>query len=380
VGWSVRCAACGSCCNSAPILSLPEVFRHQHLFVGALGLRRVRRVRAGDGVGHGSAAFVASTADQAACKRIATDCLHPCPGEEHDLLLTPLGFEDPGVDRCPALGADARCAIHGRDKPSMCRSIPFDPLVPDRLQHLVLADRWGDSDDLGARCIARTSDPKRMSVQGTSVLDLDVRRSLAAARRALAADKRFWGAAVHAQIVEQLFAKQGGADRVPAKDFLVIPLTPVLQWLALVSKRCHERCLEYLDAQMLLCETSAQKCAGRKQSSLEASLARLRGFARANHVLRNVLLSSRPDPGPSAAGQNYGHVLGDEAPGRQGATRAHSRSYATEEQRGRPGWIGSQSMAGILTGGTRALAEEIEDWIEGARPEVSALLGGDRMP
>src|SRR5512135_3447705 len=55
----------------------------------------------------------------------------------------------------------------------------------------------------------------------------------------------------------------------------------------------------------------------------------------------------------SAAGQNYGHVLGDEAPGRQGATSAHSRSYVNEEQRSRPGWIGSQNMAGILTGGTR---------------------------
>ena len=33
----------------------------------------------------------------------------------------------------------------------------------------------------------------------------------------------------------------------------------------------------------------------------------------------------------STAGQNCGHVLGDEAPGRQGATRAHSRSYVTEE-------------------------------------------------
>ena len=59
-------------------------------------------------------------------------------------------------------------------------------------------------------------------------------------------------------------------------------------------------------------------------------------------------------PWASAAGQNCGHVLGAEAPGRQGATRAHSRSYVTEEQRSRPGWIGSQNMADILTGGTRA--------------------------
>jgi len=327
VGWTVRCAACGSCCNSAPILSLPEVLRHQHLFIGALGLRRVGRVRAGDSAGHGGATFVASAADQAACQRIAADCLHPFPGQEHDLLLTPLGFEDPGVDRCPALGPDARCTVHGRDKPSMCGAIPFDPLAPDRLQHLVLAERWVDSDDLGARCIARASNPERMSVQGSRTLDVDVRRSLATARRGLAADKRFWGTIIHAQIVEQLFGEQGDARRVPTQDFLVIPLTPVLEWLAQVSQRCRERCLEYLDAQLVLCETAAHRFVARKQSSQGTSLARLRGFARADHVLRNVLLSSPFEP---------------------------------------------KALP-------RARVDEIEEWMEGAQPEVSALLGGGGM-
>jgi hypothetical protein len=56
----------------------------------------------------------------------------------------------------------------------------------------------------------------------------------------------------------------------------------------------------------------------------------------------------------SAAGQKSGHVLGDEAPGRQGATREHSQPYVTEEQRRRPGWIGGQNLTEILTGGTRA--------------------------
>lgn len=323
VGWAVSCSGCGSCCNSAPILSLPEVLRHQGLFIGALGVRRVRRLRAGDSIGYGSAASVASAADQSAFERVAADCLHPLTDED-DLLLTPMGLEDPGVERCPALGTDARCAIHGVDKPSMCKAVPLDPLVPDRLQHLVLTERWGESDDLGGRCIARTSDPRRVAVQTGRVLDLEARRFLASARRGLAADKRFWGAALYAQIVEQV-GGNGGVGRVPGQDFLVIPLTPVLHWLARVSKRCHERCLEYLDAQIVLCESSAQKCVVRKQSSLEASLARLRGFARANNALRSALLASRPDPRPAA------------------------------------------------------MADEIEGWLEGGRPPVSELLGGERM-
>jgi hypothetical protein len=280
-------------------------------------------VCSGASVGHGSATFTAGAEDQSACERIAADCLHPFSGED-DLLLSPLGFEDPGVDRCPALGADARCSLHGRDKPSMCKAVPFDPLVPDRLQHLVLAERWRDSDELGGRCIARSSDRQRMSVRGSSVLDLEVRRTLAAARRGLAADKRFWGTAIHAQLVEHLPGDQAGAGRVPAQDLLAIPLTPVLQWLAQISKRCRERCLEYLDAQRVLCETSAQECVSRKPSSLDASLARLRGFARANHALRRGLLASRPGPEPDA------------------------------------------------------LAKEIEEWMQAARPEASALLGGGR--
>jgi hypothetical protein len=41
--WSHACSACGSCCNSAPPLSLPELFYHQSRFIGGLALRRIRR-------------------------------------------------------------------------------------------------------------------------------------------------------------------------------------------------------------------------------------------------------------------------------------------------------------------------------------------------
>jgi hypothetical protein len=34
--YRLACNACGRCCNSAPTLSLRELFRHRHRFVGAL--------------------------------------------------------------------------------------------------------------------------------------------------------------------------------------------------------------------------------------------------------------------------------------------------------------------------------------------------------
>jgi hypothetical protein len=278
------------------MLSLPELFRHQHLFIGTLGLRRVRRVRAGEMLGWGSAAYPADEADRAACERIAADCLHPVPaeaGEGYDLLLTPMGFDDPGLGRCPALGQDSRCTLHSRHKPVVCSAVPLDPLLPDRLQHLVLAERWADSDDLGARCIARTTDPERTTVQGARVLDGQARRALAAGRRALAADKRFWGNAIFTQIAREFQAKPDSADRVPSEGFLVLPLAPVLELVAGISDRCRERCLEFLDAQIVLGETAARACLLRKQPSLGTSVVRLRDLLRANHVLRGLLLSPR---------------------------------------------------------------------------------------
>jgi len=34
--YRLACNACGPCCNSAPTLSLRELFRRRHRFVGAL--------------------------------------------------------------------------------------------------------------------------------------------------------------------------------------------------------------------------------------------------------------------------------------------------------------------------------------------------------
>jgi hypothetical protein len=55
----------------------------------------------------------------------------------------------------------------------------------------------------------------------------------------------------------------------------------------------------------------------------------------------------------SAAGQKLYGRSAVEAPGPQGATREHSGSYVTEEQRSGPGWIGGPTTGEFLTGSTR---------------------------
>ena len=57
--------------------------------------------------------------------------------------------------------------------------------------------------------------------------------------------------------------------------------------------------------------------------------------------------------GPGVSGEPSTPVLADDTPGRQGAITEPSRPHGTEDQGSRPGWIASQNLTEILTGGTR---------------------------
>jgi Fe-S-cluster containining protein len=123
--WSFRCTACGRCCNSGPELSVPELFRHQHRFIGRLAVRRVRRVGAGESAGGPS-----------------------------EVLLVTHAWHDERLARCPALAEDGRCALHAENKPLVCAVAPLDALEPDALQHRVLAQRAREAAYFGADCLA----------------------------------------------------------------------------------------------------------------------------------------------------------------------------------------------------------------------------------
>ena len=156
--WSFHCSACGKCCNSAPALSLPELFYHQDRFIGCLGIRRMKRPCPGDSLGNGYAAIAANAEDCAAFDDSANRYLHSIrrySGSDHDVLLATHGFDIPGLGNCPALGSDGRCTIHSDRKPAGCCTVPLDALVPDEFQHLVLAERQIDAHFSGANCIKR---------------------------------------------------------------------------------------------------------------------------------------------------------------------------------------------------------------------------------
>jgi Fe-S-cluster containining protein len=226
-GFWFDCSACGKCCDSAPLLSLPELFRHQEQFLGCLGIRRVRRFRTGETVGRGRAPRALLPDDVAALEAIARRCLLRTRSGplSDDVLLALHGFDEPGLGRCPALGEDARCTLHGDRKPLECRAVPLDPLIPDRLQGLVLDARADEPVFSAAGCLPRAPKPGALRLvddERSAVSDPDALRVLQTRREALAREKRFWGKSVFERLERDLFSHPSRFGQVPFRGFLVM--------------------------------------------------------------------------------------------------------------------------------------------------------------
>ncbi len=250
--WSFHCTACGKCCNSPPQMSVPELFHHQRRFIGCIS------IRAGAG----------------------------------DVVLATQAFAASPSEGCPALGHDMRCTIHDDRKPAACRVVPLDARVPDRLQHLVLAERRVEASYLGADCIVPGARPGAIPLtRGLAVVDPEAREALARRRRDLAADKRLWGDAVFEMLRRELEGDAGALSRIPPGGTLVLAIAPVLMVLASASPRSRGRCLDYLDAQIAVIEEQIRRGTG--------ASAQLRAFLRTNQALRGVLgrAATRTTPG-----------------------------------------------------------------------------------
>jgi Fe-S-cluster containining protein len=294
LSWSFHCSACGKCCNSAPQMSLPELFHHQRRFVGCLAIQRVARPRPGDRAGEASIGTLDET-DCAAFSELANAVLHCLPGgpDADYVLLATQGFTHSPSDPCPALGFDMQCTLHHDRKPTTCSVVPLDAFVPDRMQHLVLARRMKEAVFLGAECIALGSQTDFAPLtDGHAVVDHPAKEALARRRRDLADDKRRWGDAVFGILGRDLFADEAALSRVPVGGFLAMAIAPVLVVLAAVSPRCRRRCIDYVDAQIVLIEETIRSAVARKRLADLAGLQQLRSFARTSLTLRAALWSA----------------------------------------------------------------------------------------
>jgi hypothetical protein len=253
-GFTFSCTRCGACCNSAPQLSLPELFHHQHRFIGCLAIRRVPRLRPG-APWSAEPALVADDADCEANEALAAELLLAVPGPSAGefVLVAAQAFDDPSSNSCPALGADQRCSVQGDRKPKNCLAVPLEALLPDRMQAPVLAQRGREAVFLGASCIARGPRPGYLPlVSGGRVVGPDALAALAARRRELAEDRRFWGKAVFELLRPELFDHPERVARLPTDGFFSLSLAPALAVIASASPLCRKRCVAYLNAQIEL--------------------------------------------------------------------------------------------------------------------------------
>ncbi|AOJ34250.1 flagellin N-methylase [Burkholderia metallica] len=301
-GYGLACNACGRCCNSAPTLSLRELFRHRDRFVGALTIGRVPKQRIGERWRAGHPGHALDAEDVAACDALAQRLFHRTGGAEGEwIALTLQGYDYPSLGRCAALADDGRCSVHA-DKPSICGAVPLDPMLPDRLQSRVLAARRDDAAWLGADCIVETAGA-RSSVDASFPIPLVTagqvadRAALDACRDALAFERAVWRDAVFASLVG------GGQDvrhalaRLAPGGYLTVSIVPVLFAVASVSVHCRALCMAFIDAQRALIERSVEAALARRHADDRPATRELRGFAQALERARHALAAM---PAPAA--------------------------------------------------------------------------------
>jgi len=240
---SFHCTACGKCCNSPPAMTVPELFHHEDLFVGTLGVRR------------GAAGLV-----------LATQAL-----------------DFPSLEACPARRDDGLCGIHGDRKPAMCGTVPLDPHHPDDRQHVVLFSRTTGAGYVGAECLVPgRRDGMPVLVADGEVVDRGYRAHLHGHRRALGHEAREWGDTVSALL-------RGQMAPPAANDVVTLPLVPVLAVLAARSERARLRSLRYVQRQRALLDRKIGEGLARKHPRDKPVTKEFRAYAAAYERLAEAL-------------------------------------------------------------------------------------------
>ena len=251
--WTFSCSACGKCCNSPPRLSVQELFRHRNRFIGALAVRRIERPRLGATVETVAGRHEFARTDVLAYMELAEALLFPAAGSDSDFALLRRASSIPSGERCRALNDDGQCGLHDSDKPEECASVPFDALVPDRLQPLVLAARSVDGDSFGSHCIVGgPSDGFPVIARDGQVVAPALAEALARRRTALADDKKSWGNAVFAMMYKDCFAPGASCTQLPAERQLTLSPMPILMAIAAERQSAHHDTLDYIEAQLRL--------------------------------------------------------------------------------------------------------------------------------
>ena len=312
---SFHCSACGKCCNSAPLMSISELFHHEKLFVGCLALRKVKLHGAGDSLMAGDSQYQLQ-AEEAQLL-----------GDLHDAQLFKVGSSSPyylsimtqamdfeSLNRCPALNDHYGCSIHDDRKPAVCSMVPFDSLYPDSLQNIVLLNRRFEENCI----VSGQLDGYPLVFANRQISDQSFRAALQKRRDDLILEKQLWGQAVFQTVHKELFSNNLQAAKIPADEgALLLSIIPVLQVLANLSESLRLRCLRYIDSQIGLLDDKIAQAIARKSASDKPTTRSFRSFKEHYLILRQQLVSlksNRPfatlDNPQQDAIEKYAIVLG----------------------------------------------------------------------
>lgn len=212
---SFHCRACGKCCNSAPLMSVGELFHHERLFVGCLALRKVKRHGAGDTLLAGGSHYRLSAEDARLLDDLNDAQLFKIgSSDRYYLSIMTQAMDYEALNRCPALNENQGCSIHGDRKPAVCSMAPFDSLYPDSLQNIVLLSRRFDENCI----VTGQPDGYQRVVANRQEADQSFRVALQNRRDDLMREKQLWGNTVFQTLCTELLCHPDQAAKIPADD------------------------------------------------------------------------------------------------------------------------------------------------------------------
>jgi len=291
-----KCTVCGKCCNSAPLMTLPELFHHENLFVGSLAVRRIRRHKAGETLSAANVQYMISAEEGALLAELAESQLYqPASGhnqQDYDFSLMTQAMDYESGNQCPALAANYHCTLQNDRKPIVCSMVPFDSLYPDSLQNIVLMNRG-----YRENCISsQPQDDLDIVIRHRQLVDRQYAAALQQRRNDLVMEKQLWGAEVFAQLEQEFFYHPAMAEKIPTDNgLLCLSIIPVLTIVAGISENCRLRCLQYIDSQLKLIDSKINQAISRKSAQDKPVTAEFRGFKEKYQKFRLLLSAHRPD-------------------------------------------------------------------------------------
>lgn len=283
---SFHCNACGKCCNSAPLMSVGELFNHERLFVGCLALRKVKRHNVGDILWANDSRYRLSAEDAQLLNDLHDAQLFKLNSSDHYLSIMTQAMDYESLNRCPALNESQGCSIHDDRKPTVCSMVPFDALYPNSLQNIVLLSRR-----FNETCIVTGQpDGYQLVVTNRQVSDQPFRKALQQRREDLMLEKQLWGDALFQTLRMELFCHPEQAVKIPNDDrALLLSIIPVLQVLANLSESLRVRCLRYVDNQIRLLDDKIAQAIARKSVADKPTTRTFRSFKEHYLILRPQL-------------------------------------------------------------------------------------------